>query len=181
MKKLLLLALLVSAGAHAAGEVVYVNFDRVYRDSKVINGIRTEISAEFRDREDALKAVGEEIRAMKEEIEKEALILSDTEKEERRRIIADKERNFLRDRRALSEDIGLRFRERRRAIDAEIARVINVMAEERKYGMVLNPHIVLPFSGDRTLTHNVILYADESADITGEVIERFDKEASFGG
>lgn len=185
MKKLLLLTLLAAvAAAHpalAAGEIVYVNFDRVYRDSAIINDIRSEISTEFRVREDALKNIGEQIRTLKEEIEKEALILSEGEKEERRRDISAKERNFVRDRQALSEDIGLRFQERRRAIDAEIARVINAMAEEREYGMVLNPYIVLPFSGDRTLTHNVILYADENVDITDEVIKLFDKEASFDG
>lgn len=167
----------VPAPAFAAG-IVYVDFDRIYRDSQVINDIRGEISAEFRDREDELKAAGEEIRALKEEMEKEALILSDAEKGERAREIDAKERNFLRDRGALREDIGLRFQERRRAIDAELERVIKTMAEERKYDMVLNPYIVLPF-GERTLTHNVILYSNETADITNDVIKFFDEKATF--
>ena len=174
---LLPLLLIVSAAAEK-GQIVYVDFDRVYRESKIVNAVREDIDVEFREREEALKKAGEDIAKNKEDLQKELLTLSEGEKEKRRRQIVELERDFARDRRALSEDLGLRFQERRRVIDAEISRLIKELAEEKGYRMILNPYIVLPFSGDRTLTHNVILYSDGTADITAEVIELFDEKAA---
>lgn len=180
MKKILLALLVTFTVAQAKeGGVVYVDFERIYRESKVVSAVRDDINVEFRDREEKLKDLSDKIRSINEELEKESLTLSEGEKEAQRREVAEMERGFIRDRRALSEDLGVRFQEHRRIIDAEIERLIEKLAKEKAYGIVLNPYIILPFSGDRTLTHNVILYAADDADITEEVIELFDQEAKI--
>ena len=97
--------------------------------------------------------------------------------EKKRGDIEQLERNFVRDRRALVEDRTVVMQDRRHKIDIEIAKVIETIARERQYSMVLNPYLTLPISSNRTLTHNIILFADNEADITSEVIARFDKEA----
>ena len=60
------------------------------------------------------------------------------------------------------------LQEQRRELDVKIAEVIENIAREQKYAMVLNPYLTLPVSGNRTLTHNILLFADPSADITGK-------------
>jgi len=172
------LALPLSAGqgqAQAQG-VAFVNFEQVYQESAVVQEVRDSINADFLDRETKLREQDEEIRELAEALEKDSLTLGDTEREKRRADIEQKERNFVRDRRALVEDRGVIMQERRRLIDIAIAKIIEETAEERKYSMVINPYLTLPLSGNRTLTHNIILYADSEADITADVISRFDSE-----
>ena len=66
------------------------------------------------------------------------------------------------------------MQERRRVIDTKIAEVVEEVARERGYSMVLNPFLTLPLPGNRTLTHNIILFADAKVDITDDVISEFD-------
>lgn len=167
--------LFASAPAWAHG-IVYVNIDRVYQESKIIQAVRDAINADFKDREDALRAQGEKIRATGEELEKEALTLDDAELESRRTELEQLDRNFVRDRRALVEDRGVVMQERRRLIDIEVAKVIEAIAAEREYAMVLNPFVVLP-AGNRTYTHTSYFYANKEVDITADVVSRFDSEA----
>ena len=180
MKKAMLAfisALFLATTAAFAHGVVYVNIDRVYQESKIIQMIRDEINNDFKDREDTLRGQGEKLRTMSEELERDALTLDDAELESRRAELEQLDRNFVRDRRALVEDRGVVMQERRRLIDIEIAKVIEKIAVEREYAMVLNPFVVLP-AGNRTYTHTSFFYAnEEKTDITAEVVSRFDDES----
>jgi outer membrane protein len=177
MKKFLLATLFLSAsGLAAEGDLVYVDFDRIYAESKVASAVVDDIKAEFGDREKSLRESSEKIKSLREELEKESLTLGDAEKRAREQEIGSLEREFVRERSAFGEDFNLRLQERRNVVDAEIERIIRKLAEENKYGMVINPYLVLPLGG-RTITHNIILYADDRVDITDEVIDLFDKEA----
>ncbi len=170
------LALLTFSASAQEGRVAFVNFERVYQESKVVIAVRDKINAKFKEREESLQEQNEELRAMQEELAKEELTLSETQKEARRSEIEQLGRQFERARRALLEDRGVMLQEQRRELDVKIAEVIENIAREQKYAMVLNPYLTLPVSGNRTLTHNILLFADPSADITGEVIARFDEE-----
>lgn len=173
------LALAMLAPAAAAQEgLFYIDFERVYRESTVVQQVRDAINADFADREEKLRQQGDSIREMTEERDKETLTLTDQELESKNAEIDRLQRNFVRDRRALVEDRGVEMNERRRLIDIEIATVIEALAREREARMVINPYLTLPISGNRTLTHNIILFAAEDADLTSEVIERFDAGAT---
>ena len=174
-KTILTLAACLTASAFAEGEVVYVNIDRVYQDSEVTKAVFESIQSNFKEREDALRTQSDDIRNMNEEIEKEALTLSEEELDKKRGDLEKNERNFLRDRRALVEDRGVLLQERQRVINIEIAKIIEAIAVERKYSIVLNPFIPLS-AGNRTGRHANFFYADKNADITSDVIERFDSE-----
>ena len=176
MKKILLAALITGGlfSAHAEDGIAYVNFDRVYQESKIVRQVRDSINANFKEREDGLRRQGEKVQELNENAEKEKLTLSDEELEKKRAEIEQMERNFIRDRRALVEDRGVVMQERRRVIDTKIAEVVEKVARERGYSIVLNPFLTLPLPGNRTLTHNIILFADSRVDITDDVIAGFD-------
>lgn len=179
MKKILIAACIVVASAVAADRIVYVDFERIYRESKVVGAVNDDLTVEFSSREDALEAAREEIQSLREELEKETLTLNDAERAERERRIVKLERDFVRDRQAYVEDRTLRFQERRKVIDAEIARLIAELAQEQNYTIVLNPFLTLPISGRASLNHNIILYANPESDITEAVIELFDQKANI--
>ena len=169
--------LLLASAAAAENGVAYINFERVYQESEVVQKVRAAINGDFADRENALRGQSDKLRQLQQDLEKESLTLSDADAEKKRGDIEQLERNFVRDRRALVEDRTVVMQDRRHKIDIEIAKVIETIARERQYSMVLNPYLTLPISSNRTLTHNIILFADNEADITSEVIARFDKEA----
>ncbi|MBE8158507.1 MAG: OmpH family outer membrane protein [Betaproteobacteria bacterium] len=180
MKKIILAAAVLAgtfALARAEDGIAYVNFDRVYQESKIVRQVRDSINGNFKEREDALRGQGEKIRGLGEAAEKDKLTLNDDELEKRRGEIERMERNFVRDRRALVEDRGVVMQERRRAIDAKIAESVEKVARQRGYSIVLNPFLTLPLPGNRTLTHNIILFADAKVDITDDVIAEFDATA----
>lgn len=184
MKKIiaLLFAVLTAATPAAVADgVVYVDFERIFRDSKKIEDARKSINGEFASQQKGLDDANAKIRGMLDALEKEAPTLSDDDRENRRKEITALERDFLRDRRALVEDRGVRLQELRRVINNEIGRIIREVSEARGYKMVLNPFLVLPLSNERTLTHNIIIHAVDEADITAEIISRFDAEANLDG
>lgn len=176
-------ALLLSIGAlttaSAADKIVYVDFDRIYRDSKIITEQEGKLRAEFTSREEELSAMSEEIVAARRNLEKDALVLSDDERNELRAQLEKMERDFVRGRQALVEDRALRFQERRKVIDSEINRLLTALAEQEGYTMVLNPFLRLPVSERRSINHSMILYADPEADVTDKVIELFDEKATI--
>ncbi len=176
----LLLAFFTAAPAFAQGGAAFVNIDRVYSASKLVKAVGDKINADFRERTETLQQLDREIREKREALQKEELALSDAEKEARAAEITATLRQFERDRRALAEDRDLRFQERRKVIDTALAKIIEEIAKERKIDIVLNPFIALPVAG-RALTHSILFYASPNADITDEVIERFDKEAKLDG
>ena len=177
---LLIFFTLLTAPVFAAeGGVAYVDFERVYRDSKLVKAVSDDINVKFKKRTALLEKADKEIRALREQLQKEALTMSEAKKEDINAQIAASNRSFTRERRALAEDRGLSFQQRRKAVDSELARIIEIIAKEKKYDMVLNPFIALPVPGDRLLTHSILLYANAKADITAEVIKRFDKQANL--
>ena len=60
-----------AAPALAEGETVFVDIDRVYRDSKSIETVLERISAEFEDREAELRDIGAELERGQERLQKE--------------------------------------------------------------------------------------------------------------
>jgi len=181
MKKIsiFLTTLLITALAGANEGIVYVDLERVYRDSQKINEKRKSINAEFTGRQQALEAAGKEIRDMLDKLEKEAPTLSDNDQEKIQKEITSKERDFRRDQLALVEDRNLRLQELRFKINTEINRLIQELSVARGYKIVLNPFFVLPLPNERTITHNIILYASDEADITQDVVSTFDEKANL--
>ena len=182
MKLLLTIFILLSstaAAAFAEDSIVYMNFDKFYRGSKIVSAVRDSISVEFRQRDTELRELAQKIRDIQEELEKEDLALSEEIKQQKRREAADLDRELLRKGRALAEDRNLSFQERRGVINSEVMRLVRQLAKEKGYRMVLNPFVTLPFNNDRPITQEIVLYAEDSVDITDEVVELFDQEAKI--
>ncbi|MGI9306315.1 MAG: OmpH family outer membrane protein [Gammaproteobacteria bacterium] len=183
MKKFML-AVFVLGGfafspAQSAEGIAYINFERVYQESKIVRRVRDSVNAKFKEREDGLREQDEAIRNIREEAQKESLTLSDADLEKKAAEIEQLERNFVRERRALAEDRGAAMQERRRSIDEQIVQVAARVAREENYSMVLNPFLTVPVSDNRALVHNIIVFADKTADITDAVIAGFDESADF--
>ena len=164
-----------AAPAAAAGETVFVDIERVYRDSEVIQQVRGKVDAEFEKRQNQLEEIGAEMERGRERLQKESLTLSEEEQDSLRAEIATLERDFARKRNALLEDRGIRIQGRLEFVNNEIGKTIRQLAEEKQYALVLNRYIVLPIPGNRSFTHDNVLYAGENSDVTAQVVEKLDE------
>lgn len=161
--------------AAAEGETVFVDIERVYRDSQVIQRVRDQVDSEFADAQNELEEIGAELERLRERLQKEDLTLSEAEREDIRADISAKERDFARKRGALLEDRGIRIQGRLQFVNEEIGQTIRALAEERGYALVLNRYIVLPVPGNRSFTHDNVLYAAANSDVTAQVVEKLDQ------
>lgn len=161
---------LATAGAAGAAEAVFVDWERILRDSQVMRAAAAEVTDDFADREGELRQLREDILGGRERLQKESLTMSEAEKRDLRAEIERKELEFNRGGRALREDRELAFRDLRRRFARDITAAISEVARDGGYAMVIDS--------------SALLYGMDEADITEAVIVRFDEgfdgEASGG-
>ena len=145
-----------------AGKIVFVNFEKIYRESKAVTAIRDRVNAEFREREQALKEMTDSYAEKQQELQKETLGLSADKKESMHYELDQLRREIEREGTGLQEDKGLRISEERQKLDNRIAQIVQKLAEANKYRMVL--------------VQNILLYADGTSDISPQVITELDSD-----
>ena len=57
-----------------------MNFERVYRDSKLVKAVSDEINVKFKKRTALLEKADKEIRTLREQLQKEALTMGEAKK-----------------------------------------------------------------------------------------------------
>lgn len=155
-------AFALSATARAEGEAVHLSLEKIYRESQATSRIRETLDNEFAQTEGYLRNLSAEAASKREQLQKDSLTMSETD---RASIIADIERlqrELERGARALREDRGARELEEKKKIDARLQQIINEVAAENKYGMVV--------------VRAALLFADPKSDITDEVMKRLDAD-----
>ena len=163
--RMLLALLFVCATLSAKAQdpkVVFVQVEKVYRESALIQQIRANIEEEFKLREEEVVKILEEIREKRNRLNKEGLTLGADEKEELRQDIDRLERVLTREDKALREDRNLRFSEYREKLEPRILRVIGQIAQAHNYEIVLD----------------FVLFGKTNANITDEVIKLLDEQVT---
>jgi len=151
------------AAAVQGAKVVFVQLERVYSDSVLIQQIREKIELEFKEREEDVLQVVKDIRERRNRLEKDSLTMGADEKEVIRQEIDRLERQLNREDTALREDRNLRFSEYRQRLEPRILRIIGQIAQEGEHEIVLD----------------FVLFGRTSANITEEVITLLDEQVSL--
>ncbi len=165
---LLTLAILLSsaqAGSQENLRVVFVEVERVFRESSLIGQIREQIEEEFSDQAQAIRKLIENIQERRDKLSKEGLTLSSEETNGLRQEIDRFEVLLQREDEALREDRNLRFSEFREKLEPEIFRLISNVAKEGEHEMVLDSVVVL--------------YGATEANVTDQVIDMLDKNITL--
>ena len=93
-------------------------------------------------------------RDLQAELERENVTMSDTARRDKERQLADISRNFQRVQRELREDLNLRRNEALAAVQERATRVINQIAEQEKFDLILQEAVFA--SGKIDITDKVI-------------------------
>ena len=139
MKMILAAALAAAAfGAQAAEmKIGFVNTERVFREAAPAKRAQQKLEREFAARNAELAKVEKQGRDLQNELERENVTLPEAQRREKERQLADISRNFQRLQREIREDLNLRRNEELASVQERATRVINQIAEQEKFDLVV--------------------------------------------
>jgi outer membrane protein len=160
MKKWILLFLAASAFALPAAaqqstlKIGFVNTERVFREASPAKRAQQKLEKEFAARNAELAKIEKQGRDMQAELERDNVTMTEAARRDKERQLADVSRNFQRLQREIREDLNLRRNEELAAVQERATRVINQIAEQEKFDLILQEAVFA--SGRIDITDKVI-------------------------
>ena len=124
-------------------KIGYVSTDRIFRESAAAKAAQVKLEQEFSKRERDVEALGTQLRAASDKLEKEAPTLSESQRTTRQRQLVDMEREFQRKRREFQEDLNLRKNEELQQVLERANRVIRQVAEAEKFDLIIQEAVYI--------------------------------------
>jgi outer membrane protein len=159
-----LVALVLAAAAlplgaqQAGGKLGFVNTERILRDAAPAQRAQKKIEAEFQKRDQELARIADQLKRMQDDLDKNAVTMSDSQRRNKEREFADLNRDFQRKQREFREDLNQRRNEELAQVVAEANRVIKQIAEQEKFDIIFQDAV----------------FASPRIDITDKVIKALD-------
>jgi len=140
---------LPAAPAAAEGKIGFVNTERIMRESAPAQRAQKKIEGEFMKRDQELTRLAEQLKRLQEDVEKNAVTMSEAQRRVKERELGDLDRDFQRKRREFQEDLNQRRNEELAQVLEQANRAIRAIAEQEKYDIIFqdavyaNPRIDL--------------------------------------
>jgi outer membrane protein len=152
------MAVFFAAWVFAAGAVEmkigFVNTERVFREAAPAKRAQQKLEREFAKRNEELTKIEKQGRDLQTELERENVTIPEAQRREKERQLADISRNFQRLQREIREDLNLRRNEELASVQERATRVINQIAEQEKFDLILQEAVFA--SGRIDITDKVI-------------------------
>ena len=152
------LAVLLASLAFAAGaaelKIGFVNTERVFREAAPAKRAQQKLEREFAARNAELAKLEKQGRDLQTELERENVTIAESVRRDKERQLADISRNFQRMQREIREDLNLRRNEELAGVQERATRVINQIAEQEKFDLVIQEAVFA--SGRIDITEKVI-------------------------
>ena len=160
MKKLALaliaLSMLIGSGIAAADvKIGFVNTEKVFREAAPAVRAQKKIEKEFAKRDQDIQKMAAQVRKMQEDLEKNSVTMSESERRDKQRQLGELSLDFQRKQREFREDLNQRRNEELAAVLDQANRAIKAIAEAEKYDIIFQEAV----------------YASPRIDITDKVIK----------
>jgi outer membrane protein len=154
-KALAFVALACAAGAAGAQgvKIGFVNTERVFREAAPAKRAQQKLEQLFAARNSELAALEKRGRDLQSELERDTS-LNEGSRRDKERQLADISQKFQRLQREIREDLNLRRNEELAAVQERATRVINQIAEQEKFDLVVQEAVFA--SGRIDITDKVI-------------------------
>ncbi|MDH4375629.1 MAG: OmpH family outer membrane protein [Ramlibacter sp.] len=140
----------------------FVNTDRILRDANASKTAQSRLEQEFSKRDKEINDLQASLKTGSERFERDAPTLSESQRQQRQRQLADQDRELQRKRREFQEDLGARRNEELQQVLERANRVVKQVAEQEKYDLILQEAV----------------YINPKHDITDKVIRALNAAAS---
>lgn len=146
-----------SASYAADIKIAYVNTVKVIEEAPQSKSALKKLEAEFRPRDKKLIELRTKIKSAEDRLEKDALVMKDSERRQTERDLLTSKRNLRRATQEFREDYNLRRNEELASLQKLVSKVIIGIAKKEKYDLVV---------------HEGTMYASSRIDITDIVLRR---------
>ena len=144
--------------AQTEPRIGYLNLERVLRDSPLAVKAQKKLEGEFAKRDQELGKLADQMKRLQENLEKNSVTMSDSDRTRREREFNDMNREFQRKQREAREDFNQRRNEELSSVIERANRVVKQIAEAEKLDIVLQEAV----------------WASPRIDITEKVIKSLD-------
>jgi outer membrane protein len=119
-----------------AGKFGFVNTERILREAAPAVRAQKRIEADFQKRDQDLAKVAEQLKRMQDDVEKNSVTMSETQRRAKEREFTELNRDFQRKQREFREDLNQRRNEELAQVVEQANRVIRQIAEQEKYDII---------------------------------------------
>ena len=151
----------VSLAAQAEGKIGAINIQKILNDAPQAAKAKKKIEKDFEKRDQDLQRLAKQLQGMQENLEKNAVTMSESDRRNKEREFNELNRDFQRKQREFREDLSQRQNEEMAAIFERVNKIIKQIAEAEKYDIIfqeaayVNPRIditdkVIKVLGDGT-------------------------------
>jgi len=170
MKKLVLLVALFMTfslvPAHAAEmKVGYVDLQKALNVSDAGKAAKEQIAKKVKEYEGQVDSRKQELQKSKEDLEKQALLLSDDARAAKERDYQQRLKDFQRFTKDIQEELQMRDADFTRKILEEIIKIVGKLGKDEKYTVILEKN------------ESSLIYADASIDLTDRIIDLYNASA----
>ena len=127
----------IAAWAQDAVKIGFVNTERILRESSAAKAAQQKLEQEFARRDKELQESAARVKQASERLDRDASVLSESDRVKRQREVADLDREFQRRQREFREDLNQRRNEELASVIERANRVIRQIAEQEKYDVIL--------------------------------------------
>ncbi len=171
MKKFALLTLLIACftGLAAAADkpaIGYVNLHSVLLESKVGKRNKAELDKLIKAKEGTLAAEQSKLQAMQQAFQKDQLLMTDAQKQEKQKDFQDKAEAYQNMVNEAKQAVNKKDNEFANKSLTDIKSVIAALAKEMKLSIIFDANELS------------VLYAEDGMDLTQKVIERYDAKTN---
>ena len=155
LKTLVATALLLASSASLADlKIGFVNTERVFREAPIALAAQKKLEKEFASRDAELQKMAKQARDLQNQIEKDGVTMSDTDRRNKERDLANLNREYQRSVREFREDLNLRRNEELVKVQDRARKAIQAYGESEKYDVILEDAIY--FSPKIDITDRII-------------------------
>ena len=129
-------ALAQSPAAQSTGKFGFVHTERILRDSAPAVRAQKQIEAEFQKRDRELAGIADQLKRMQDDLEKNGMTLTETQRRQKEREFGDLNREFHRKQREFREDLNQRRNQELARVVEQANGVIRQIAEQEKFDII---------------------------------------------
>jgi outer membrane protein len=155
LKSLLAAVLLVTSVSSLADmKIGFVNTERVFREAPIALAAQKKLEKEFAPRDADLQKMAKQAKDLQSQLEKDGATLSDNDRRNKERDLANLNREYQRSLREFREDLNLRRNEELVKVQDRARKAIQAYGESEKYDVILEDAVY--FSPKIDITDRII-------------------------
>jgi outer membrane protein len=141
--------------AQEGSKIGFVSTERIFREAAPAKTASAKIEQEFSRRDKELQDLGARLKTMSDKLDKDAAVLSESDRIKRQRELSDLDKELQRKQREFREDLNQRRNEELATVLERTNKVIKQIAEAEKFDIVFQEAV----------------YASPRIDITDKVLK----------